>query len=141
MEASSLSIPDPNRHLEETRRQIANPRNFQAIFRSAMTVDQRSVAAAPLEIPALQPGRTLGAEANTRSHVSVESIGKSDPVDHATGLIQSLRRSGGGKKSTNSWSMIQRVQRGQGSHLQRVQRRAACRGKGDLRTRGASSVV
>nr|AEC53580.1 dehydration-responsive element binding protein 2C [Leymus chinensis]AEC53581.1 dehydration-responsive element binding protein 2C [Leymus chinensis] len=46
-----------------------------------MTVDRKDAAAAPsapFEIPALQPGRTCGAEESTRSHVLVEPIGSSD---------------------------------------------------------------
>ncbi|XP_051198418.1 dehydration-responsive element-binding protein 2B isoform X2 [Lolium perenne] len=52
-----------------------------------MTVNQMEAAAAAaaaalpyaptFEIPAIQPGRTCGAEANTRSHVFVEQIGSS----------------------------------------------------------------
>jgi hypothetical protein len=93
------------------------------------------------EIPAIQPGRTCGAEANTRSHVFVEQIGKSDLGDLVTGLIQSLRRSGDGKRSTNSWSAIQHLQSGRGGHQQRAQRRAVCRGKAGLRIRSVGSVV
>nr|ABY66037.1 DRF1.2 [Aegilops tauschii]AEX59145.1 DREB AP2 binding factor beta isoform [Triticum aestivum] len=66
-----------------------------------MTVDRKhaeAAAAAPFEIPALQPGRTCGAEESTRSHVLVKPIGKSDLGDHVMGLIQSLKRSGDGKK-------------------------------------------
>ncbi|XP_044449964.1 dehydration-responsive element-binding protein 2B isoform X2 [Triticum aestivum] len=42
-----------------------------------MTVDRKhaeAAAAAPFEIPALQPGRTCGAEESTRSHVLVKPI-------------------------------------------------------------------
>nr|ACT78971.1 dehydration responsive factor 1 variant 1.2 type b [Triticum turgidum subsp. durum] len=67
-----------------------------------MTVDRKdaeaAAAAAPFEIPALQPGRTCGAEESIRSHVLVKPIGKSDLGDHVMGLIQSLKRSGDGKK-------------------------------------------
>nr|AFO10997.1 AP2 transcriptional activator DRF 1.1 [Triticum turgidum subsp. durum] len=47
-----------------------------------MTVDRKdaeaAAAAAPFEIPALQPGRTCGAEESTRSHVLVKPIGSSN---------------------------------------------------------------
>ncbi|KAM3403467.1 hypothetical protein ACQJBY_006919 [Aegilops geniculata] len=42
--------------------------------------------------------RTCGAEESTRSHVLVKPIGKGDLGDHVMGLIQSLKRSGDGKK-------------------------------------------
>nr|BAJ91508.1 predicted protein [Hordeum vulgare subsp. vulgare] len=72
-----------------------------------MTVDRKGAQAAaaaaaatsaPFEIPALQPGRTCGAEESTRSHVLVEPIGKSDLGGHVMALIPSLRRSSDGKK-------------------------------------------
>ncbi|KAI5018359.1 hypothetical protein ZWY2020_043247 [Hordeum vulgare] len=57
-----------------------------------MTVDRKGAQAAaatsaPFEIPALQPGRTCGAEESTRSHVLVEPIGSSDLLCNEYALL------------------------------------------------------
>ncbi|BAS93499.1 Os05g0346200 [Oryza sativa Japonica Group] len=93
-----------------------------------MTVDQRTTAKAimpPVEMPPVQPGRKCGGEESTGNLDSVQPIGKSDHGDHAMDLLQLQRPSSGGPSSTISRSLIHRVQRRQGRHLQRVQRRAA----------------